>query len=250
MTELSLDDVLNGTEEAVEEVAAEEVATEESTEEVTTDEATETETENEEPTAEKSESTADSKESEEEKDWKFAAYQDEKRKRQELERQLEELKKPKEEAKAPDVFDDPEGFQSYQATQLDQKVMQVKAEMSQFVAEKEFGKEKVDAAFTKFSEMVKDNPELYSQAINSPSPYHQIVEIVDKAQKYEQMQNVDQFEAQMRAKIEEQIRAELEEKYSKQVAKKSNVTPSLNSQRSAEGGHNEASQSLQDIFGR
>lgn len=233
----SLDDVLNG-EEVVEEVV-EEVTTEEPTETETTEEETE-------PAAEEPSSTAERKT--EEKDWTFTAYQDEKRKRQELERKLEELQKPKE--KAPDVFDDPEGYQTYQQTQIDSKITNVKAEMSQFMAQREFGKERVESAFAKFSEMVKEQPELYTKAIKAVSPYHEIVEIVEKAEKFEKMQNVDEFEAQMRAKIEQQIRAEFEQKYASQSAKKS-VTPSLNSQKSAAGYSQEpSSQSLTELLGR
>jgi hypothetical protein len=256
MTELTLDAILSGDEEsqAEEQPQAETMTSEESesaeSQNGTDENQGEDQEESAEPTADKSESTADSKEAEEEKDWKFAALKDERRKRQELERELEELRKPKEEAKAPDVLDDPEGYQSFQESQLDAKVNNVKAEMSQFYAEKEYGKEKVTAAFEKFSEMVKDNPSLYQKAVSSVSPYHEIVEIVSKAEKFEQLQNVDEYEAKLRAEIESKIREEYEGKYSKSQAKRESVTPSLNSQKSASGGNATADLSLENILGR
>lgn len=246
MENLSLDEILSG-EDTAEQVEAEPVT---ETTANTEDEATE-EPQQEEATADKKEeSTADSIETDEEKDWKFAALKDERRKRQELERELEALKAPKEEAKAPDVLDDPEGYQAFQSEQFDQKVDNVKAEISQFYAEKELGKEKVAAAFETFSAMVKDNPALYEQAVSSVSPYHEIVEIVNKAEKFEQIQDVDKYEAKIRAEIESKIRAELEEKYSKQSQNTANVTPSLNSQRSADGGNISNDLSLENILGR
>lgn len=244
----SLDDVFNGEPvEVTEEVEATEEVVEPATEEVeTTDEAEATE----EPTGEKSEDSTPEPKKQDQDDWKFAAYQDEKRKRQELERQLEELKKPKEPENKPDIFEDPDGYQQYQQSQIDSKITNVKAQMSEFMAAREFGKERVESAFGKFSEMVKDNPALYQQAVNAVSPYHEIVEIVEKAEKFEKMQNVDQYEAQLRAEIEQKVRAELESEFQTKTAKKS-VTPSLNSQKSADGhGNTVTDLSLNELFGR
>lgn len=248
----SLDDVFNGNEVEVTEEAAE--TTEEATSEVAEEPevAEEAETETEEPTGEKEteDSTPEPKKQDQD-DWKFAAYQDEKRKRQELEKQLEELKKTEQPENKPDLFEDPDGYQQYQQTQVDSKITNVKAQMSEFMAAREFGKERVESAFNKFSEMVQENPALYQKAINAVSPYHEIVEIVEKAEKFEKMQNVEQYEAQLRAEIEQKVRAELEAEVQAKSAKKS-VTPSLNSQTSADGHSNAAVSdlSLNELFGR
>lgn len=251
----SLDDVFNGADDQLAEPTAEVASNAEDQKDQSN---AETEAKSDADTGPKGEDSQEQKEEikretpareTEKEDWTFAAYRDEKRKRQELEKRLEELEKPKEEVKAPDVLNDPDGFQQYQSQQLDQKVNNVKAEMSQFYAEKEFGKEKVQTAFNKFSEMVKDNPALYQQALSAVSPYHEIVELVDKAEKFEQMQDIESYEAKLRAEIEQKIRAEFQAQESQKSAKKS-VTPSLNSLTQAEGNSTEVSQSLGDIFGR
>ena len=242
MNELSLDDIFNGSEEveAVEEVIENEETQEEVTEEITTEETTE------ETTGDKEEASTPEAKNESD-DWKFKAYQDEKRKRQELERQLEELNKQPEEK--PDIWEDPKGYETYQTQQIDQKVTAVKAEMSQFFAEKEFGKDKVQAAFDKFSEMVKDEPSLYNKAISSTSPYHEIVSIVEKAEKFERMQNIEQYEAELKAKYEQELREKLEKEFADKYAKKS-VTPSLNTRASISADDAPEDLSLNELFGR
>lgn len=101
--------------------------------------------------------------------------------------------------------------------------------------------------------MVKENPALYQQVISSVSPYHEMVDVVSKAEKFEQMQNVESYEAKMRAEIEAKIREEYETRYTQKAAKKTSITPSLNNQRSADGGASTETLgdlSLEDIFQR
>lgn len=244
----SLDDVLNGSDEA-QEAVTDEAQEQDSQTESQTD--ADTGPKGEQEQSEEKEVKRETPEREtDEKDWTFAAYRDEKRKRQELEKELESLRKPKEAEKAPDVLNDPDGFQQYQQSQVDQKITDVKAQMSQFYAEKEHGKEKVQNAFNKFSEMVKESPELYNKVIGEISPYHAIVEIVDKAEKFDQMQNIDEYEAKLRAKVEQELRAEFEKQYSGKQAKKSSVTPSLNSLAQSGADKATASEALGDILGR
>lgn len=245
-----LDEILSGTDDVTEptEDVQEEEVTEEPTGEEPTDEAETEEEPEEKPKSEaKKDSTPEPKE-DEESDWRYQAYKDEKRKRQELENRLKELEQPKEQEKAPDVFDDQDGYTSYLTKQVHQQVSNVKADLSQYYAEREFGKEVVAEKLERFKQMAADDPRLSQQVLNSVSPYHEMVDIVTKAEKYEQLQDVDSMEAKLRSEIEEKVRKELKEKYEEKQQKRESVTPSLNKQASSNKA--ESSDSLEDLLGR
>lgn len=90
-----------------------------------------------------------------EDDGRFApvkALQEERQKRQELERRLAEIEarsnpKPSvEQPKAPDPYDDPQGFAAHQQAQFQQSLVQERFRMSHEMAKQQFGAETVDAA--------------------------------------------------------------------------------------------------------
>lgn len=116
--------------------------------------------------------------------WK--GYLDEREKRQEFERRAQELERqlqtltqkqnttPQE---APDVFDDPEGYQQFHASQMQQAVMQTKSEMSWFMAEREFGQDAVKEAD---AWVRQQPPAVFQQLAASPSPYHAAIDAMKR----------------------------------------------------------------------
>ena len=220
-----LDNILNDSEESTGEAETEQVN---EVVEETVEENTEEPTEEPEVEAKKEDSTPEPKE-DEKTHWQFEAYKDEKRKRQELERELNELKTPKEPVKVPDVLDDQDAYTSYIQNQVSQSTTNMKANMSQFMAERELGKDVVAQKLETFNSMLKADPSLQSKVLDSVSPYHEMVDIVDKAERLKQFENVDDIEAKIRADVE----AEYAAKYSDKEANRTSVTPSLNGRASS-----------------
>lgn len=94
---------------------------------------------------------------------------------QELRRELRELRQAQtrqEPKPAPDVFDDPEGYRNYMQDAVKSSVTNTKLEMSRFMAERDFGKDVVQAAFDYFEE----NPQGTEEFLRHPSPFHAAVE--------------------------------------------------------------------------
>lgn len=194
------------------------------------------------------ESTTDSKKADN-THWQFEAYKDEKRKRQELEREIAALKAPaKEPEKAPDVFENQDAYTNYIQDQIQSNNLAMRAEMSQFHANREFGKDVVDQKLSTFREMIAKDPSLSQRVQSSSSPVYEAIDIVDKAERLAQLDNVDDWEAKKTAELEEKIRAEMEAKYAAQAEKRSSVTPSLNSKASSSNNRVEP-QTLSDLLG-
>ena len=227
-------------------------STDEQEEEPTGEEQAKAETK--EPEPEKEESTPDS-ENADKGQWQYEAYKDEKRKRQELETELKELRKQveqkqKEPEKAPDVFEDQDAYTAHVASLVDQSVFNTRTEMSKFMADREYGADVVMQKLEQFKAMAADNPKFTEDILKSPSPYHAMIDIVDKAAKAEELKNVDALEAKVRAEIEEKIRKEIEDKYKAKQSKRDSVTPSLNNSASVKGAPEGDAQDLKSILGR
>lgn len=199
-------------------------------------------------------STPEPKKPDDAPNWQFEAYKDEKRKRQDLEskysdleKKLESIQNPKKEEEIPDVFEDQNTYTSYIKNQIDQTALSVRAEMSQFMAEREYGKDVVEQKLEAFREMAKTDQSLTNKVLASTSPVHEAIEIVNKAEKLKQLENIEDYESKVRAEIEEKVRKELEAKFSESQSKRSSVTPSLNTKASA--SQTEAVDTLADILG-
>lgn len=150
-----------------------------------------------------------------------AALLDERRKRQELEQQLNS--KPKQ---APDVFEDQEGFTNHVTQLVNQQVLNDRANMSEFLARRDYPD--LDSKVEKFQEMAQSNPALQQQVLNAVSPYHELYDIVTKADQLAEMQNVDAYKAKLRAEVEAELKAEYEQKQSAEQKLRESIPPSLN----------------------
>lgn len=150
------------------------------------------------------------------------AERDKKRK---LEQELEQLRSQKEPEKAPDVFDDQEAYTKHMQKEISTQAFNIKAEMSEYLARRDHPD--LDKDIETFKELAKENPALSQQIYAAASPYHEIHDIVDKHNRYQDMQNVDQLEARLRTELEEKIRAEFENKAKSKEELRSSVPTSL-----------------------
>ncbi len=140
------------------------------------------------------------------------AVLDERDRRQKAERELEELRRWKadleRQKQTPDFLEDPEARMQLERQNISQMITDVRLQQSSWLAEKDFGKDVVEAALAYFD----DHPHLSHQFLSSPSPLHAAVEYY-KRQKVADEVGTDpaayraKIEAELRAKIEEEMRA-------------------------------------------
>ena len=227
--------------ESTVEVEAPEEVTEETTEEMAeAPEVEEPEPEQEEPQG----STTEPDKPEKTGEVPIAALLDEREKRQAYERELAQLKQQLAEkqtpAETPDPLDDTNGFVSHVMSQVEKARLQDRVELSQEVMR--MSHQDYDEAEAKFIAMANENPALIQEMHSTRLPAKFVYDTVKKAEKLEQLQNVDEFEAKTRAEVEaklrEEIRAELEGKIKSDLSKEQSLTPSLAKQR-AQGGNRE-----------
>ena len=216
-----LNDVLNGSDESEEVTATEEVTEVESAEEATEEVQAAEEVEELTEETPKGEETPAEPPSVEELQKELNAFkakaQDEKRKRQELEAKKDT------ETKLPDVLDD--NFSDSLLTEAQKIAQNQTLNMSEFLARRDHPD--LDAKVEVFEALAASNPAFAQQVFNSPSPYHELVSIVDKHERLEKMENLDEWEAKKTADIEAQVRAKIEAEQKAKAEKTSGITPSL-----------------------
>lgn len=236
----SLDDVLKGVEPEIE--AEPEEPVEEQIEEV---EATA------EPEKQEQATPAVAQESE---SWTKSAVLDERRKRQEAENRIKEMEArfaAQQQVKVPDVFEDPEGYSNFMRSEIQRATLENRVELSEEMMRMQ--KDDYDQKKDIFVELMKENPSLQQQALKHPMPGRFVYETALKHEKLKQMENVDEFEAKIRAELETKIRAEIMGEKAVEDAKDAklqSIKPSLANARSSKSTGDNHNKSLRDIFGR
>lgn len=107
----------------------------------------------------------------------ISALLDERERRQKAEREAEEgrqYRRQIEERQREAALQDPEQRQVYERQQIQTMILENRLSQSRFLAEREFGKDEVAAAYAYFDQ----HPQLSSQLLNHPSPFHAAVEFV------------------------------------------------------------------------
>ena len=139
---------------------------------------------------------------------------------QELRRELREMKAAQSQQTqkaAPDVFDDPEGFSKHLSEAVEARATGTKLEMSRFMAEREFGKDVVDAAYEYFDQ----HPEQSRDLLKHPSPFHAAVEHFNRQRVTAEIGNdPDAWIKAKEAEITKRIEAELAAKQARDAAGK------------------------------
>lgn len=145
------------------------------------------------------------------------AVQDERRKRQELERRYAELEtrfnsfaNPPQ--PAPEMFDDPEGWQNHfradiQNASVQQASFNAKLDTSEMLARDKF--DDFDDMKESFLALAKDNPTLAQQALTDSHPWRKAYQIAKTHSTMQQVgaTDVDSLRASIRAELEAEMKA-------------------------------------------
>lgn len=123
----------------------------------------------------------------------LAVLLDEREKRKEAEKEAAALKAWRAEQEAlrqpqaiPDPYEDPQGYQSYVQSQVQQQAFNLRAEMSGRFAEQKYGKEIVDKAIEWAQQQGAVDPFLGQRVQSSQSPVEFIVEQFNREQFFKQ----------------------------------------------------------------
>lgn len=193
-----------------------------------------------------------------EEPWTKAAVQDERRKRQALERELAEIKArlnpdaaPKQPAR-PDIFEDQDGAFKHLESTLETRMIVSKVELSQeLMREKHADYDEMEEQFV---DLVKADPSLIQKMRAAALPAKFVYDHVKKHQQLQEMQDVDGYKAKVKAELRAELLAELEAERAAEEEAETPATPrtphppQLVNRRSADKqpvGH----ESLEEIFG-
>lgn len=163
------------------------------------------------------------------------AAEEERRKRQELERRLAELEKPKQEGEKKTFWDDPEGFLRAHDQQIEQKLtqreMNAKLATAEAIARVKY--KDFDDNIQEFAQALQATPGLRDSWLAAPDPAEFAYRFGERTKMIREAGSLDS----LREKIEKETRAKLEAEYkAKQKeldAQREALTPSLSDVRGA-----------------
>lgn len=127
----------------------------------------------------------------------FKGYLDEREKRQRADAEVERLKRElaqiqqqsqRKEEPAPDIYENPEGYQQHIQTQYQRELQNQKVSQSEFLARREFGDEMFE---TVDNWLRTDGGQYVQQLLQHPSPYHAAVDLYRKEQAASQLKAHD-----------------------------------------------------------
>jgi hypothetical protein len=132
---------------------------------------------------------------------------------QELRNELRALKAAQPqppETPAPDFYEDPQGAVRHQMQPIQNEVLNMRLDMSQAMAEQQFGVDVVQKATDALAAAAQTNPGIAQSVMQAKSPYHEVV-------KWHQQQQVsaeigsdpDAWKAKEREKIRAELQAEM-----------------------------------------
>lgn len=135
----------------------------------------------------------------------ISALLDERERRQKAEKEAEEgrqFRRQQEARQREAAMQDPEQRRAYEHQQFHGMLMEQRLSQSRFMAEREFGKEEVAAAYAYFDQ----HPQLSHQLLSHPSPFHAAVEFVRRQKIADEVGSDPEA---WRAREREKLRAEL-----------------------------------------
>lgn len=158
-----------------------------------------------------------------------AALQDERRKRQELQRQLDALANQKPQTEKPDFWADPE-----------KAFGDLKAEMGQLVQGAILGVYEgqargrhtdFDERMDTFADMVRNDPTLYQRMLTAPDPAEFAYQSAKTSEEINAAGNIDNYRAQVEAEVRQKLEAEYNDKFGQVLNER--IPPSLSNTRAA-----------------
>lgn len=134
----------------------------------------------------------------------------ERKKRQEIERQLAALRQQQEQPKAPDLYENPEGYQQHIQQTLQSALIDERVNLSAAFARKQYTD--YDEVMEHWGEMVSQDPTLYQHAIQQELPadwaYNQVKRQLLLAEIDDPTTYKERLRAEMRAELEAELRAQ------------------------------------------
>ncbi len=159
--------------------------------------------------------------------WTKTAYLSEKRKRQELERRLDAIENQQAKAPdepAPDMFEDPEGYQEHQDKKIEavkevaqNSAIEATLRVSRAHVLKEYGEEKLEEAAVGFELALQRNPSLQQKALESESPYQFIYDTGVAELNREAMGDPAAYAAKVADEAMKKAEAEIEKRVAERV---------------------------------
>lgn len=143
---------------------------------------------------------------------------------------------PRQEPKpAPDFYEDPQAAIQHQIEPVRNQVLNARLDMSQAIAEQQFGAEVVGEAMAALEAVAGSNPAAVQQIMQARSPYH---ELVNWHQRQKVMSEIGDNPDAWKAKERERIRAELQAELVSQQArdKAARPAPSMADETGVGGG--------------
>ncbi|MCH8294483.1 hypothetical protein IH992_25650 [Candidatus Poribacteria bacterium] len=143
----------------------------------------------------------------------LAALQEQRDKRQAVERErddlLAKLNKSEKPGELTSVFDDEAKFRSELQNDFDSQLNNQRYNQSQFFVEQDIGKDVLATKVETFKTLAAANPALTQQMANAISPYHEMVTIVDQHSELAKMQDLPAYKAQLKAEAKAEVLAEM-----------------------------------------
>jgi hypothetical protein len=102
-----------------------------------------------------------------------------------LEREMQQFRAQQPQTPPPDIFQDPNAWQSHLTNQFQSQIEGLRFGQSEFLARDKFGDEKVDAAFRWAEQNI--GPAERARMQNARSPYHELVKMYDERQTLSQI---------------------------------------------------------------
>lgn len=159
------------------------------------------------------------------------ALQEERRKRQELERQLAALQQPK---KLPDVTTDPQGFQQHLNETLQSREVDMRVNLSAAFARKQY--QDFDSVMESWFQMTEANPYLYQQAIQQELPADWAYNHVKQQLLLKEIGDPAAWREAEKARLRAELEAEIAQRQPPQRPAAPVPPPSLANAQSAVGG--------------
>ena len=162
--------------------------------------------------------------------------EEERHKRQELERKFQTQQQPQtppgQPPKAPTFWEDPEGNLSAFEKRLQEELIRGRIQTSEIVARQRH--QDFDEAVEEFSKLVEDTPGLFQQWVSAPDP----AEFAYKAGRNHKLYGggVDDLRKRIETEIRAKIETELKEKAEQLAKEKGSIPPSLSEARGTSGG--------------
>lgn len=145
------------------------------------------------------------------------ALEEERHKRQELERQLEALKNPPKEEEQVEFFEDPEGRFNQMQQQVNTQMLVQKIQMSEYMAKQQYAD--YDDKMQRFLEEAQKSPALIDQMKSHTHPAEFAYQTADKFIKMDEIDNLDAYKQSLSEKLRKELEEEYKAKYEGKKAK-------------------------------